>query len=256
MAQTKKPVRLYVLLTILWISVLLFMLFRPFPKPEQVKAERTNEEIIRDFSTLYWKTRLANEGTTWLGTTVQQVPSDMWVMQEIIVRQKPDFVIETGTLKGGSALFFATLFHAFKDSGRVITVNIKKETDPATEEMPVFKEHVIQIIGDASSEETVRKIEAIVQGKSALVMIDDYHEWRHVLKELPLYARFVKTGGYMVLHDTKNDTYARKLAHRYEGPLKAARKFIEDGAPFEFDRTMEKFLLTYCPMGFLKRVRD
>jgi cephalosporin hydroxylase len=251
MALTKKSLRLIVLVSVLEVSIVLFFLVRPFSSPG-----RTDEEISRDFSVLYRQTGQVYQRTYWLGTKTQQAPTDMWALQEIIVQQKPDFVIETGTLRGGSALFFATVFHAFKDSGRVITVNIKKETDPVTEELDIFKEHVIQIIGDAASEETVKKIAAIVKGRPALVMIDDYHDWRHVLKELPLYAPFVKTGGYIVLHDTNYDTYAPQKIYPNGGPLKAAQKYIADGAPFEIDRSQEKFLLTFCPMGFLMRIRD
>lgn len=251
MALTAKPARLYSLVAILGISIFLLVLFPPFRS-----TGRAEEKAIRDFSILYRQTLQVYQRTSWLGTKIQQTPTDMWALQEIIVEQKPDFVIETGTLKGGSALFFATVFHAFKDSGRVITVNIEKQTDPATEALPIFQEHVIQIIGDASSEETVRKIADIVQGRPALVMIDDYHDWRHVLKELSLYAAFVPRGGYLILCDTNYDTYAPQEIYPDGGPLKAALKYLEAGGPFEIDRGPEKYLLTFFPMGFLRRVRD
>lgn len=247
MVHPEKPLRLFVLLSILAVSIVLLILVRPFRDPDR------EEKMIRDFTLRY---RQIHPDARWLGTLIQQTPTDMWAIQDIMVRQNLDFVIETGTLKGGSALYFATVFHAFKESGRVITVNLRNELDPATENMPVFKEHVIQIIGDAASEATVRKIEAIVQGRPALVLIDDYHGWRHVAEELPLYARFIKKGGYMVLHDTNYDTYAPQKEFPDGGPLKAARKFLADGAPFQMDRNCENYMLTYCPMGFLKRVRD
>lgn len=251
MILTTKPARFVALVALLGTAIVLLVIFRPF-----ASSEASRESIVRDFSVLYRQTLQVYQRTDWLGTKIQQAPTDMWAAQEIIVRQKPDFIIETGTLKGGSALFFATIFHAIKDSGRVITVNIVKQTDPATEALPVFQEHVIPIIGDAASEETVRKIADIVQGRPALVWLDDNHDWRHVLKELPLYAPFVPRGGYLIVLDTNYDTYAPQELYPDGGPLKAVRKYLESGAPFEIDRGPEKFLLTFSPMGYLKRVRD
>jgi cephalosporin hydroxylase len=251
MPLNPKPARLIALITILAVSVLFLMLFQPFRSTGPAE-----EAAIRDFSILYRQTLQVYQRTNWLGTKIQQTPTDMWAIQEIMVQQKPDFIIETGTLKGGSALFFATIFHAIKDSGRVITVNIEEQTDPATEALPIFQEHVIQIIGDAASEETIQKIAAIVQGRPALVLLDDNHDWSHVLKELPLYAPFVHRGGYLVVCDTNYDTYAPQKIYPAGGPLKAIRKYLEAGAPFEIDLSREKFLLTFFPQGYLRRVRD
>ena len=39
------------------------------------------------------------------------------------------------------------------------------------------------------------------------------------------------------------------------GPLIAAQRFLEETDYFVADETREKFILTYAPGGFLKRVR-
>jgi cephalosporin hydroxylase len=41
-----------------------------------------------------------------------QVPSDMWLYQELLVQLRPALVIEFGTFQGGSALYFATVLSA------------------------------------------------------------------------------------------------------------------------------------------------
>jgi cephalosporin hydroxylase len=41
-----------------------------------------------------------------------QVPSDMWLYQELLVQLRPSLVIEFGTFQGGSALYFATILSA------------------------------------------------------------------------------------------------------------------------------------------------
>lgn len=47
--------------------------------------------------------------STWLGVPTIQNPLGVWVTQEILHEVKPDFVVETGTHRGGSAALWATL---------------------------------------------------------------------------------------------------------------------------------------------------
>src|SRR2546426_12544500 len=47
---------------------------------------------------------------TWLGRPIWQNVLDLWVMQETISEIKPALLIETGTNRGATALFFAHLF--------------------------------------------------------------------------------------------------------------------------------------------------
>ena len=44
-------------------------------------------------------------------------------MQEIITKTRPEVIIETGTAKGGTTLFYATILEQLK-GGRIITVDI------------------------------------------------------------------------------------------------------------------------------------
>ncbi len=43
----------------------------------------------------------------WLGVPIWQGILDLWTIQETISQVKPDLLIETGTFKGGSSLFYA-----------------------------------------------------------------------------------------------------------------------------------------------------
>ena len=46
---------------------------------------------------------------TWLGRPIIQYPQDMVAMQELILRIKPDLIIETGIAHGGSLIFSASI---------------------------------------------------------------------------------------------------------------------------------------------------
>ena len=46
---------------------------------------------------------------TWLGAQALKNPLDLWVYQEIMFETRPELVVETGTYRGGSAAFLASM---------------------------------------------------------------------------------------------------------------------------------------------------
>ena len=61
--------------------------------------------------------RLFHELPVWENTWFHNIrivknPLDLWMMQQIIAEVRPDFVVETGTWKGGSALYWASVLHS------------------------------------------------------------------------------------------------------------------------------------------------
>src|SRR3979490_923875 len=65
---------------------------------------------------------------TWLGRPIWQNVLDLWVMQETIAELKPALLIESGTNRGGSALYFAHLFDLM-GQGSVVTIDVQKLHD-------------------------------------------------------------------------------------------------------------------------------
>ena len=59
-----------------------------------------------------------------MGIPVLKCPLDLWIYQEIIFHVKPDLIIETGTYKGGTAHFFASMCELI-GNGEVITIDIE-----------------------------------------------------------------------------------------------------------------------------------
>src|SRR5687767_7657581 len=62
--------------------------------------------------------------TTWLGVPIWQNVLDLWTIQESIAEIRPALLIETGTNRGGSALFYAHLMDLM-GTGRVLTIDIE-----------------------------------------------------------------------------------------------------------------------------------
>src|SRR4029434_3025793 len=80
---------------------------------DQPALSSDEAEVVRQFQELYYRRWLAQRADTlnlsWFGHQLVKCPLDLWVYQELLVRTQPDFVVETGTYFGGTALYFAML---------------------------------------------------------------------------------------------------------------------------------------------------
>jgi cephalosporin hydroxylase len=241
-----RSARLLILAAVLSVLGTVFVMKRVVRAP--AGAERTATEFFR----LYHGRGIQRQ-TFWNGVQTQQTPTDMWMVQEIISELQPDFLIETGTLKGGSALYYATVLQGLDSAAKVITVDIQGQVDRALE-FPVFRSRVIPLVGDSVGPDTIQRIADLVQGRPALVLLDSDHRKDHVLKELRLYARFVPVGGYMIVFDT--DLNGHPVTPEFgPGPMEAVEEFLRTDERFISDSKREKFLLTMCAKGYLKRIK-
>ena len=89
-------------------------------------------------------------------------------------------------------------------------------------------------------------------GKRTLVILDSDHSQRHVEAELDAYAPLVPVGGYLIVEDSNIGQIRKDLL---PGPLEAIERFTAMTDEFEIDRSREKFLITFNPSGYLRRVR-
>jgi len=232
---------------IVLLSVLVAGMLLKWPKENPVEREG----LIARFIQTYHSSNVHNN-TRWMGIQAQQNPCDLWIVQEIIQEVKPDFVIETGTYKGGGSLFLATVLKNANAAGKVITVDIERQMDAAGQ-LGLFQEAVEFIEGNSVSDEVVGRIGNRVKGSRAVVVLDSDHHREHVLKELRLYSQFVSPGSYLIVHDTSHNGHPLRTTYG-EGPMEAVEEFLAENRNFVSDRSREKFLMTFSPKGFLKRV--
>jgi cephalosporin hydroxylase len=184
---------------------------------------------------------------TWLGAQALKNPLDLWVYQEIVFETKPDLIVETGTYRGGSALYLATICDLV-GAGEVLSIDI----EPLRDDYP---EHprITYLGGRSSTDEGVlAEVRARAEGRKALVILDSDHSQAHVEAELVAYAPLVPVGGYVIVEDSNIGQIRKDLL---PGPLEAIERFLQTTDEFEIDRTREKFLITFNPSGYLRRVR-
>ena len=188
----------------------------------------------------------------WLGIPVMKTPGDMWMMQQVIAEIRPDFIIEAGTWRGGSALYYAHTLDALElDDARIITIDVQDLTAEASQ-FPVWQRRVDFVHGSSTDPAVVSKIAQRVEGKKVLVVLDSLHTGEHVRKELAAYAPLVSPESYIIVEDTNLDGVPL-LPELRSGPMSAAKSFLasEAGAAFRADTTREIFLTTFHPAGWL-----
>jgi len=192
------------------------------------------------------------EKTAWLGVPMWKLPFDAFVIQELIYEIRPDYIIETGTGKGGSAVFYASILELI-GKGTVITIDINPSFN-LNNIQNNLRSRIIQITGDSVSHQVLTKVEAFAAGEESLVLLDSWHTCDHVLRELELYSQFVSVGSYLIAEDTHINN---PVPWKYEdkGPMEAVKKFLSTRDDFIVDKECEKFGMSFNPGGWLRRMK-
>lgn len=202
--------------------------------------------VVDKFHLLFYNSGVW-ENTYWLGSKCLKCPLDLWVYQEIISDLKPDIIIETGTYKGGSALFLASICDLL-DKGITITIDIEKQITPR-------HERIKYIIGSSIDKQIIKEIQYLINNKEkVMVILDSDHSKEHVLKELTIYSEFVSVSSYLIIEDTNINGHP-VLPNFGNGPMEAVDEFLKNNINFIRDKNKEKYFLSFNPRGFLKRVK-
>ena len=239
-------------------------------KKKRIKDYKKNKKFLRQakkINNLFISNRYSYN-FNWLGTPIIQNPSDMIVVQEVIYQIKPDLIIETGIARGGSLIFYSSILNLINKKSRIlgIDIDIRKHAAQSLKNHKI--KNIITLEGSSISNEIFNKVKKISRKfKKILVLLDSNHTYKHVLKELRLYAQFVTKNSYIIVFDTipnyfdneafnfmkKNYKYKHKLSRKLNA-ITAINKFLIDEKSFIIDEIFNYHsLTTNCMNGFLKK---
>ncbi len=222
-----------------------------FVDRDQAELSAEEQEIVRKFHELYYRVwfehRVDTHTLSWFGYEMMKCPLDLWIYQELLVRTRPDFVVETGTWRGGSALYLAMLLDQI-GHGQVVTVEV--DVKPHLPEHP----RISYIVGSSLDSAVIAQVRGSVGTQRALVILDSHHEASHVYNELIAYSPLVQTGDYLIVEDTNINGHPVYPEYG-PGPTEALDRFLSETDEFVIDRHCERFLLTMQPKGYLRRTR-
>jgi cephalosporin hydroxylase len=220
-----------------------------FLERDQPPLSSEEAEVVRQFHELYCGRWLAEAADTinlsWFGHQLLKCPLDLWIYQELLVRTRPDFVVETGTWYGGSALYFAMLLDHL-GHGRVITIDLNVK--PNRPEHP----RIGYVTGSSVDPAIVAQVRETVATQRAMVVLDSDHNAAHVYEEMIAYSPLVQMGDYLIVEDTNVNGHP-VLPDFGPGPMEAVDRFLLESDEFVIDERCERFLMTLYPRGYLKR---
>lgn len=226
----------------------------------QMKSEGWTDAQISDaFQIMSYelglKAQMASFSTHWLGWPMIKWPNDLLLMAELIWDVRPALIIETGTLGGGSAMFFASVLDA---CGRGKIVSIDKT--PFKASLPNHPR--ITYFGSRSSvdPQVVQDVKDWVKAADGPVMVvlDSDHAKDHVLAELDTYGPMVTPASWLIVEDVNLDcrpVKAQLMADApHQGPALALEEWLPKHPDFRLDeRKADRYL--WSANSFIRRQR-
>jgi cephalosporin hydroxylase len=213
--------------------------------PVDVYQKEANQEVVDEFHELFYPLHFS---TTWMGFQLMKNPLDLAIYQEIIYECKPDLIVECGTAFGGSALYLAHLCDIL-NHGQVVTIDVSKWVG-----VPIHP-RITYYTGSSTAEKTITDIKNFANGfRKVMVILDSDHAMEHVYKELESYSKMVTPGQYMIVEDSNVHGHPVNKEHPV-GPFEAVQKWIPKHEEFYIDKACERYLVTFNPNGYLRRVK-
>ncbi|HZQ91807.1 MAG TPA: CmcI family methyltransferase [Terriglobales bacterium] len=202
---------------------------------------------------------------TWLGRPIIQLPEDMFRIQEVVCRVKPDVLVETGVAHGGSLVFYANVFQGL-GKGRVIGVDVEiRPHNRQAIEAHALAPMITLVEGNSIEAATIERVRSqIGPGESVMVVLDSNHTREHVLGELRAYAPMVSPGCYIVACDgimrdlagaprSQPDWGTNNPQSAVQDFLKERADFCLEDPAFPFNEGTITQRVTYWPNAFLRK---
>jgi cephalosporin hydroxylase len=241
---------------------------KKFQHDRQINISKMARDTDIRAQTLQWICDTARYKYTynfeWMGRPVIQFPQDMFAMQELIWKIKPQLMIETGIAHGGSLIFYSSMLELLGGDGMVlgIDIDIRAHNRIEIEKHPMVK-RIEMIEGSSTDNKVISQVHQFARGKApVIVVLDSMHTHSHVLQELNAYSPLVPKGSYLVVFDTvvedmPEGMFPDRPWGKGNNPKTAVWEFLKSNDRFEIDKDIEnKLLITVAPDGYLRCIKD
>lgn len=201
----------------------------------------------------YHQKNVVFDKVSWMGIPTLKNVLDLWVYQELICSLRPDLIIEMGSFKGGSTLYLAQMLEQL-GHGRIISVDLDHS------QFLAVHNRITIMTGSTQDPKIIARLTEEASGLSVMIIHDADHSRKMVLADLKTYADLVSKDSYFIVEDGVVDLFSKETllgaTMGGPGPLPAVREFLESDPRFMIDRSCERYLLTYNPCGYLKKIAE
>jgi len=239
--------------TILWKTVFLIIdSIRSSSRDPFGENKHLEQSLKKSIKALLIRMQKETYNSKYFGVPAIKSPMDFWVYMELVYEIKPDIIIEIGNAFGGTTLAFAHMLD-LTSKGKVIGIDINHDNIPR-----VLREHprVLLLEGDACG--LFPKVKNLITADQKVLIIEDSsHTYENTLNVLRTYNSLVSKGSYFIVEDgIINHGLDFPNEYRSGGPYEAIETFIRENDNFVIDRSRERFIITWNPKGYLKKVKS
>jgi len=137
-----------------------------------------------------------------------QIQEEILELLRILDKIKPKIIVEIGTAGGGTLFLFS---HIASEDATIISIDLprgkfgggySKWKIPLYKSFRLPKQQLYLIRADSHSQETLKKVNDILNGKKIdFLFIDGDHTYEGVKRDFEIYIHLVKESGIIVFHD-------------------------------------------------------
>ena len=201
----------------------------------------------------------------WFGLPIIQFPNDVLILQELIYKIKPKYIVECGIAHGGMLIFYASILKLINQkNSKVLGIDIKIRNINKKKIINSGFCNDIDLYEKSSTDPSLLKNfkkRYNFKGCKKIVILDSNHTKDHVLNELDFYSKILNKGDYIVVMDTIIEFINQKFNKgksfdKGNSPFNAVNTFLKKNKNFIIDYHYEnKSYLTGARNGFLKKIK-
>jgi cephalosporin hydroxylase len=186
----------------------------------------------------------------WKDIEMSKFPTDIYIYQQLVWTSNYDLIIEVGTQRGSSAIFFDNLIKSNTNAnGLVVTIDINPVPEPQKSTLDSLG--IVMITGDINLKSTQQKIIPYIKGKNFLVVDDGSHRYKDVMASLKFFQEHQAPGNHMVVEDGITDVM---LAKKTKNALDCVDDFLDENSDYLRVLDYDSWLVSTTFGGIIKKL--
>lgn len=213
-------------------------------------SKNTKKLTLKDFWEFYVSgSEAPHYKIPYKGRLMTKLPCDMFIYPDIIYQLKPEIIVEIGTQRGISAIYFADLIK--NNRGKVLTIDINSPDDKILNE---FKDNNITFInGNINDSLTIKQITDFCKGRKCLVIDDGSHNQDDVYFAFKSLNHLIPNKGLYIIEDGMTNIIIEPKNKDFQ-PNIGINRILKDYTNFKQFRNYDIFIFSTIFKGIIQKI--